>query len=541
MAEIPEYIGKYRIISVVAVGGMGTVYRGLHPKLKREVIIKRLMLKSGSSSARERFRREASILLEFSSPYIVRMFDYFSEGKNDYIVLEFVDGMSLDKLIQKYKVLPPELSLLIFLDACYGLKAAHSKGIVHRDIKPGNILISKRGEVKLADFGIASSEKEEDVVSETPSGTQIVADGITVAGSALGTPAYMSPEQFDDASSVDNRADIYSMGVMLYEMVTGVKPYPGDMSRATISKIKKGSYIKPRKLNKKLPKPLCSLIKKMMKPSPNKRFKSIDAVISKVKRILKNYDLHAIRVLLARAVIGQKNFSLYNVPPKKHYGSKIAFFLFIACAAAGAGWWLWNEGYVYATVLRKWYAPVSISLELPPSASADSDLPSRAFFFYDDGDKIPEVPRTRRVFTPLEETGRKSVLCRTKNVYLKPGMYRVKIASGPCVWWKTFTLESKGLTMSVSFLNERKRALDVNFRAYDSESTKDLTSSSVLEILSGKEYVPFDSVDKEKLFTGAVHKLRVKCEGYRDEYFSLRLDWYQESLYINAALKPESE
>ena len=297
MAILPESIGKYKIISVVAVGGMGTVYKAVHPSLKREVIIKKLMLKNGNATIRERFKREARILLDLSSPYIVRMFDYFSEGRSDYIVLEFVDGMSLDKLIEKQISLPPQLALLIFLDACYGLKMAHQKGIVHRDIKPGNILISKRAEVKLADFGIASEEKEDEeqsakinegLLTKGQNLTSVQKD-ITQSGIALGTPAYMSPEQLADSSSVDKRADIYSMGVMLYEMLTGTKPYAGDMAPETIAKIKKGSYIPPQKLDKNIPLVARRIIKKMMKPNPDRRYQSIESVIKPIKKYLKKY------------------------------------------------------------------------------------------------------------------------------------------------------------------------------------------------------------------------------------------------------------
>ena len=248
-----ETIGKYKNCTKIATGGMGAVYLATHPELKRKVVIKKLILKSGGAAIRERFKREARILSELSSPYVVRMFDYFTEGRANYIVLEFVDGMSLDKLIEKQVSLPPELALLIFLDACLGLKNAHSKDIVHRDIKPGNILISKRAEVKLADFGIASDEKDEfEEPKKTADSDKTVVSTknsfITQAGSTLGTPAYMSPEQLMDSSSVDVRADIYSMGVMLYEMVTGSKPYAGDMAPETISKIKKENIFRRRKL-----------------------------------------------------------------------------------------------------------------------------------------------------------------------------------------------------------------------------------------------------------------------------------------------------
>ena len=144
MAEkIPESIGKYKILGLVAKGGMGAVYKAVHPSLKRLVILKKLTIRN-NKIVRERFKREAQILLDMQSPYIVHLFDYFVEGSSHYIVEEFVEGLSLAQVLEKQVALGTELALLIFQDACLALKFAHVRGIVHRDIKPGNILISKR-------------------------------------------------------------------------------------------------------------------------------------------------------------------------------------------------------------------------------------------------------------------------------------------------------------------------------------------------------------------------------------------------------------
>ena len=218
--KIPEIIGKYKIMGLVAKGGMGAVYKAVHPSLKRLVILKKLTIRN-NATVKERFKREAQILLDMQSPYIVHLFDYFVEGSSHYIVEEYVDGLSLAQLLEKQVSLGVELSLLVFLDACLALKFAHARGIVHRDIKPGNILISKRAEVKLADFGIASSESGDVLPLSNSSGEVTNLDNnLTQSGVTLGTPAYMSPEQITDSRSVDKRADIYSMGVMLYEMLT---------------------------------------------------------------------------------------------------------------------------------------------------------------------------------------------------------------------------------------------------------------------------------------------------------------------------------
>ena len=549
MAVVPEEIGKYKILSVVAVGGMGTVYKAIHPSLKRQVIIKKLSIR-GNSATRERFKREAQILLDLSSPYIVRMFDYFTEGKSDYIVLECVDGMSLDKLIEKEVALPPQLALLIFLDACYGLKHAHAKGIVHRDIKPGNILISRRAEVKLADFGIASTEKESEIIEEAMKGQGLLAKsdvlqanvrGLTQVGVTLGTPAYMSPEQLDDSRSVDQRADIYSMGVMLYEMVTGTKPYPGDMAPETIARIKKGNYIPPQKLDKTLPRIVCSLIHKMMKPDPAHRYQSIDPVISKIRRYLRKYDTHAVRVSLAQTIISPKTISLPGFQPKKRIVLKVMSIILAIGIFSGLFAFAWNEGFFYYTVLRSWYTPVTLSMKMPATASADADLPARAFFFENDNVKIPEVNGTRRVFFCADKKEATQYVAnltyRTKPVFLRPGDYRIKIAEGPYVWWKSVTIGHKNEDIQISFLRNAKRNITIHTQAVDYTTGEDITTRSQFKILIGQGWVDVSSVDPQTLTTGTVYRIRAICDGYLEEYFSLRIDWYQDELFIISSLR----
>lgn len=538
-----ETIGKYKNCTKIATGGMGAVYLATHPELKRKVVIKKLILKSGGAAIRERFKREARILSELSSPYVVRMFDYFTEGRANYIVLEFVDGMSLDKLIEKQVSLPPELALLIFLDACLGLKNAHSKDIVHRDIKPGNILISKRAEVKLADFGIASDEKDEfEEPKKTADSDKTVvstkSSSITQAGSTLGTPAYMSPEQLMDSSSVDVRADIYSMGVMLYEMVTGSKPYAGDMAPETISKIKKGKYIPPQKIVKNLPPVVKTLIRKMMKPEPEKRYKSLEPVIAKIRRYLKNYDTHAIRVSLAQSIISPKTIKFPSYIPKNYKAKRIALGAFAACAVAFLFCQAWNSGMIHRTVLRNWFTPVSLSMLMPSTASVNADLPARAFFFVNDNDGIPEVPNTRRIFSVAKNASKgKNLEYVTNDVFLRPGEYRIKIAEGPYVWWKSISVGKEKVLMNLDFLKNASRNITVHFSAMDCETGKDLTKSSQFRIQVGSKWVDASKVDFSKLKTGNVYKFLMIHEGYYDEYFSLLIDWYQDELFITGNMR----
>ncbi|MFA6506538.1 MAG: serine/threonine-protein kinase, partial [Treponemataceae bacterium] len=258
MIKVPDKIGKYTVVGEIARGGMGAIYKAEHPTLDRFVVIKKLTL-SGSASIRERFRREAAIMMDFRNEYIVDVFDHFREGSASYIVQEYVDGLSLEGLLARERYLPERIALIIFRDACRALKYAHEHGVVHRDIKPGNLLISKKGDVKLVDFGIARVEDD----------TQ---DVLTREGMTLGTPSYMAPEQFGNTKNVDKRADIYSLGVMLYESVTGKRPFPGVISPETIHLIQLGKYRSPRRVNPALTSFTVSVIKKTMHAKLKRRY-----------------------------------------------------------------------------------------------------------------------------------------------------------------------------------------------------------------------------------------------------------------------------
>lgn len=537
-SAVPDTIGKYKINSLIAKGGMGAVYQSVHPSLRRPVILKKLTIRN-NKIVRERFKREAQILLDLQSPYIVHVFDYFVEGSSHYIVEEFVDGIALDKLIEKQTSLGTELSLLVFLDACYALKYAHSKNIVHRDIKPGNILISKRAEIKLADFGIAATEKDEledDGKTTSATSPTVASDSnLTQMGTMLGTPAYMSPEQIANSRSVDNRADIYSMGVMLYEMITGSKPFPSNMSEETLKKIRKGKYISPRKIDRSVPRVVCRLIRKMLKGDPKKRFRSMDPVIKIVKKYLSRFDTHEIRVNLAKCILSSKPFNVPMFQKKKQTGKIAGLSIAAAFLVVAGGFYLWNEGFFHKTILSPWYKSVSLEISLPETASADADVPVRAFFFEDDGDKIPEVSGSRRVFV-AKSTSKNIKSYEIKKVYLKPGNYRVKIAAGPYVMWQSFTMKEEPLTLAFENLRGERRNLKLKITSFDRESGKDLTYATQFAISYKGKWVNMEEVPLEELKTGTVWKIRARAENYRDEIFSLMIDWYQDDVFIKAAL-----
>ena len=541
--DFPPMIGKYKIDALIAKGGMGAVYRGKHPSLNRFVVIKKMTAR-GNSKNGERFIKEAQILMDLNSPYIVHLFDYFTEGGYRYMVEEFVDGMALDKLLKKQTMLPPPIAMLILQDACHALKTAHAKGIIHRDIKPGNILISKRGEIKLADFGIASDSADRE-------------EGITVSGTSLGTPAYMPPEQFEDSAKVDKRADIYSLGIMLYEMLTGTKPYPSEFNMETFKIVKRGRYIRPRRIDKKIPKELAVLIHRMIRPNPKKRIQTIDGVLKYAKKYMRHFDVHILRVHLARSVILEKQaypFPFFN--PKDKVARIIRKTVFWTAAAAAALILCWKAGLFHRTILKGIYTPVVIHMEMPRSLSADLDLPVKAFFFENDGKEIPEIKKARRIFEvqgsrPLEklftiQTTVEVVRLASKNkvydispVYLKDGNYRVKVAAGPYVWWKSFSVDGKSVVLECDFLKNMSRELLISSYVYDAVSGKNITDKAQVQVYYKNNWKAIKDIPAEDLKSGAVWKVKVSCKDYEDEIFSLLIDWYQDRLFISSELKPK--
>jgi serine/threonine protein kinase len=212
--EIAPHFPELEILDLLGAGGMGVVYKARQPQLDRLVALKILShdLASDPTFA-ERFNREARVLARLSHPNIVGIFDFGTAGPYCYFLMEYVDGVNLRQAMQAGRFTPTE-SLAMVTEICSALKFAHEEGILHRDIKPENVLIDSKGRVKIADFGIAKLVGEGGRSDVT----------LTLDGSILGSPHYMAPEQIETPGDVDQRADIYSLGVVLYEMLTGELP-----------------------------------------------------------------------------------------------------------------------------------------------------------------------------------------------------------------------------------------------------------------------------------------------------------------------------
>ncbi len=205
---------KLEILELLGTGGMGAVYKARQPGLDRVVALKVLPPEIGGDPAfTQRFAREAQALARLNHPHIVAVYEYGQAGDTSFIVMEYVDGTSLRQLLET-AALEPEHALVLVPQICDALQYAHDEGVVHRDIKPGNILLDRKGRAKIADFGLSKLKHEGDHTEASLTGTHQV----------MGTLRYMAPEQMEGTRDVDHRADIYSLGVVFYEMLTGELP-----------------------------------------------------------------------------------------------------------------------------------------------------------------------------------------------------------------------------------------------------------------------------------------------------------------------------
>jgi len=266
------FAGRYEVIEELGKGGMGKVYRVLDKKLTEEVVLKLIKPEIGlDKKTIERFSNELKLSRKIVHKNVARMFDLNEEKGEHYITMEYVRGEDLRRLIRKMGVLSPGQAISIARQVCEGLGEAHRLGVIHRDLKPQNVMIDEDGNAKILDFGIARS---------------LAAKGITGAGVMIGTPEYMSPEQVE-GKETDQRSDIYSLGVILYEMLTGALPFEGKTPFAIGIKQKSENPEEPKKLNPLIPDDLNQLILKCMEKKKENRYQTAGEVRSELIRIEK--------------------------------------------------------------------------------------------------------------------------------------------------------------------------------------------------------------------------------------------------------------
>jgi serine/threonine protein kinase len=372
------FAGRYQIIEELGRGGMGRVYKVLDREINEKIALKILKPEiSADEKTIERFRNELKFARKISHQNVCRMYDLAKEGGVYYITMEYVSGEDLKSTLERVGQISVGKTLKIAKQICKGLVEAHRLGVTHRDLKPHNIMIDREGEVRIMDFGIARS---------------ITTTGITESGVMIGTPEYMSPEQAL-GESIDHRSDIYSFGVILFELLTGMVPFQGDTAVSVALKQKTEIPSEPKSFNPQIPGDLNALILKCLEKDRKKRFQSADEILQEIFKIEKT-------VPTTEKMVSEKASS-GEVRPKRRLGR----FLVPAAALLGialvAGWWFF---------LHKEPEP-SAKLPPPPPPKVDN-----AFL------NISSVPSGVKIYLDEQEKG------VTPGKYeLSPGTYKIRL------------------------------------------------------------------------------------------------------------------
>lgn len=349
------FAGRYQIIEELGKGGMGRVYKVLDKETNEKIALKLINPEIATDKKTiERFRSELTTARKIAQKNVCRMFDLNKEKDNYFITMEYVPGGDLKKFIRRSKRLDTGTAISIAKQICEGLSEAHELGIVHRDIKPNNIMINDHGNAQIMDFGIARTIKGK---------------GITGSGVMIGTPEYMSPEQVE-AKDVDQRTDIYSLGVILYEMVTGRVPFEGDTALSIAMKQKNDIPKNPIEYNNKIPNDLSSLIMKCLEKDRENRYQSAKDVKLALVNMEKELPASEKIVPKRKPVTSREITVKFGV--KKLYIPVLTFIVLLAVVA----YFLFRSGPKFTDIIigqtqQITHAP---GLEIDPAISPDGKL-----------------------------------------------------------------------------------------------------------------------------------------------------------------------
>ncbi len=283
---IGQTLDKYELLEKVGQGGMAVVYRGLDTTLRREVAVKVLHRHlADSSEARDRFEREAQAVAKLRHENILEIFDFSgNDSEESYIVTEFIDGQTLKQFITEHEIKYPEVGAMITVEVCRALGHAHSFGVLHRDVKPENVMIRNDGVIKLTDFGIAQ---------------MLDHHRLTVTGQLLGSPAYMAPEHVE-GGKLDFRTDVFAAGVVLYQLCCGELPFRGKNPHEILKRIAETSYTDPSKVNPLVGNELGAIIKKCLAHDKDARYRDVSEMQRALEAFLKGSGIASIREELGR-------------------------------------------------------------------------------------------------------------------------------------------------------------------------------------------------------------------------------------------------
>lgn len=272
---IGQTIGECKITKSIGEGGGGMVFLGSHPKFGQKVVLKILPSENlADKQAKSRFEREIQMSVELNHENIVLVYQASADDSNYYILMEYIDGMDVEKTIETNGVYHYNDAIPVILQILNALEFAHAKQIIHRDVKPSNILVNKNGIAKLCDFGLAKDLKVE--------------SDLTCAGMVIGTPNFMSPEQWFGAKDLTSQSDIFSLGATFFYMITGHKPFEGSDATAVMSNSLFGTPPSPKQYLKDIPENLCKIFDSFLARDLESRYKNASDANQELKKFFTN-------------------------------------------------------------------------------------------------------------------------------------------------------------------------------------------------------------------------------------------------------------